>query len=92
LFSFAGWGISASISFKTNCDYFYQNTNTRYVIRGGFSNNGYPSGTFCTHMAVSYSDSRFHMGATLSFKPIVIIFIKVLIQGILYVAVIQILH
>ena len=93
LYSHAVWNAGANLSFKLieryYCDYFYQNANTRYVIRGGFSNNGYPSGTFCTHMAVSYGDSRFHMGASLSFKTIVIIFIKVHQVIILYVVVEQ---
>lgn len=75
------------------CDYFYQSSGTRYTARGGNSTAGAICGAFSVNAnAAASSNSNWTRGACLSFKLlffIVIIFIKVIIQDMLFVVIHQ---
>ena len=92
----ASWVRGATISFKQYMYYFYQSSGTHYSLRGGCSYVGLYCGNFCVHLGASVSSTGWDIGAALSFKHnslfIVIIFIKVLVQCILFVVVIPIRH
>ena len=73
-FSIARWYVGAALSFKQfssfYCDYFYQSANTKYSLRGGFSNRGSGCGVFCVHLSASLSSTGWDISAALSFKPV----------------------
>ena len=52
------------------CDYFYQNSGTRYAIRGGDSALGLRCGAFCVSLNLSSGYAYWFVGAALSFKPV----------------------
>jgi hypothetical protein len=66
-------------------------TSTTYAFRGGFSNIGLACGVFYVHLSVSFSNTGWYRGAALSFKTIVIIFIKVMVLIILFVEIFHIM-
>ena len=73
------------------CDYFYQATGINYLMHGGYSNGGIICGAFSIRGSyVSASTTSWTFNASLSFKDsiIVIIFIKILIQNIVFEVVI----
>ena len=52
------------------CDGFYQNTGTRYLLVGGYSNGGVNAGAFCFSLGNAPSSADWSLGASLSFKPL----------------------
>lgn len=52
------------------CDYFYQNTGTRYLLVSGSSGHGVTAGAFCFDLSAAPSDASWIIGASLSFKPL----------------------
>jgi len=55
--------------YHLNCDYFYQNnSDTRYIMRGGTSNHGSLAGIFCTAIYYLSNSAVWYFGAALSFK------------------------
>ena len=75
------------------CDYFYQTNGTKYATRGGRSDYGFSCGAFFTFESLGDNINYWGRGASLSFKPvfikkyIVIVFIKVVVQNMLFVVV-----
>ena len=69
---FASWGVGAALSFKPllfYCDYFYQNSGTRYAFRGGYCNIGFDCGFAFAGLSYSTAVANWNLGAALSFKP-----------------------
>lgn len=76
--------MGASLSFKPiilcfsfYCDHFYQSSGTHYAICSGNCSNGLVCGVFFVYLGNAFSNAGWYRGAALSFKSIVIIFIKV---------------
>ena len=51
-------------------DYFYQDTNTKYLLVGGHSGRGVHVGAFCFNLSNAPSDANWHIAASLSCKPL----------------------
>lgn len=60
----------AGSSTTYECDYFYQNTGTRYAVVGGGWNNGLSAGPFCVNLSLGASNTSTYVGAALSCKPL----------------------
>ena len=74
--------------FSFYCDYFYQSSGgTHYAFRGGYSYYGSRCGVFFVALDYAASGYVWSRGAALSFKLIIIIFIKIVVQIILCVVV-----
>lgn len=52
------------------CDYFYQNTGTRYALRGGSCSYSLNAGPFCVYLYNSPSYAHWDFGAAPSCKPL----------------------
>ena len=51
-------------------DYFYQNTDTRYLLVGGHADDGVTAGAFCFRLHVAPSATSWRLAAALSCKPL----------------------
>ena len=51
-------------------DYFYQNTDTRYLLVGGSTANGVHAGAFYFNLLNTPSDAGWNIAAALSCKPL----------------------
>jgi len=52
------------------CDYWYQNSGTRYAVRGGHCNNGLYCGAWCVNLSRAASYTAWNIGAAPSCKPL----------------------
>ena len=50
------------------CDYFYQNSGTRYAFRGGRCNSGFYCGFAFISLDLLFYGAYWYIGAALSFK------------------------
>ena len=69
-YGYAPNNVSGGSSSTYYADYFYSNTETRYLLVGGYSGSGVRAGAFSFYLNIAPSYTHWDVAASLSYKPL----------------------